>query len=67
MQRKREDQSRQIILLLETARLGTFKCGRLRKCLASVIIHNTVKSVKALRSIYGKHIFIIVSVYQGKH
>jgi len=30
------------------------------------MIQSPVKSVKALRSIYGKHIFVIVSVCQGK-
>lgn len=30
------------------------------------MIQSPVKSVKALRGIYGKLIFVIVSVYQGK-
>lgn len=66
VQRKRDDQSRQIILLLATAYLETFRCTRLRKCLVSIIIQSLVKLAKALRSIYGTHIFVIVSVYQGK-
>lgn len=64
---KREDQSRQIILLQATAYLGTSKCSRLRKCLVAIMIQlSPVKFVKALRSIYGKHNFIIISVYQWK-
>lgn len=64
---KREDQSRQIVSLQAIAYLGTFKCSRLRKCLVAIMIQlSLVKSVKAPRSIYGKHNFIIVSVYQWK-
>lgn len=64
---KREDQSRQTILLQAAAYLGTCKCSRLRKCLVAIMIQlSLVKSVKAPRSIYGKHNFIIVSVYHGK-
>lgn len=64
---KREDQSRQIILLLATAYLGTSKCSRLRKCLLAIMIQlSPTKSVKAPRNIYDKHNFIIIAIYQRK-
>lgn len=57
---KKEDQSRQITLLLAAAYLGTTKWRRLRKSLVTTIIQSPVKSVKALRSNYGKHLFLLL-------